>query len=170
MNRNEKVYRNNPLSNFMLTPESGEIGPNSQENVLEGNVEGAEVPEMSAEQKKIAEKQKEIEKLRAAEKFIKKLTGEFECSQCGYIYKPDEGTKDVPPGTSFADLPRDFKCPGCRAPKSFFDPLTVTIAGFEDNQGYGLGTNSMTGDQKNTLIFGGLAVFFILFLCGYLLE
>lgn len=43
------------------------------------------------------------------------------------------------------------------------------VAGFAENQNYGLGTNSMTGDQKLLLIYGGLALFFILFLGGYAL-
>ncbi|CAM9903034.1 unnamed protein product, partial [Discosporangium mesarthrocarpum] len=51
-----------------------------------------------------------------------------------------------------------------------FVALTKTIAGFEDNRGYGLGGNNMTAGQKNLIIFGGLAFFFLLFLSGYLLE
>ena len=47
--------------------------------------------------------------------------------------------------------------------------MTV-VAGFAENQGYGLGTNSMTGGQKSALIYGALAVFFALFLAGYALE
>ena len=37
-------------------------------------------------------------------------------------------------------------------------------------QGYGLGTNSLTEDQKSLLIFGSLAFFFVLFLLGYALP
>jgi hypothetical protein len=44
------------------------------------------------------------------------------------------------------------------------------VAGFAENQRYGLGTNSMTGSQKLLLIYGALAVFFILFLSGYALD
>jgi hypothetical protein len=44
------------------------------------------------------------------------------------------------------------------------------IPGFEVNQGYGFGTNSWTAGQKNLAIFGGLAVFFLLFLGGYALS
>jgi hypothetical protein len=40
------------------------------------------------------------------------------------------------------------------------------VAGFAENQQYGLGTNSMTGEQKSLLIYGVLALFFILFLGG----
>lgn len=62
------------------------------------------------------------------------------------------------------------------APLSFFfsqDTFiaqTKTIAGFEDNANYGFGANQMTGSQKNLLIFGSLAAFFVLFLAGYALE
>lgn len=38
------------------------------------------------------------------------------------------------------------------------------VAGFAENQQYGLGTNSMTESQKSLLIYGSLAFFFILFL------
>ena len=38
------------------------------------------------------------------------------------------------------------------------------------NQGYGLGTNSMSGGEKSVLIYGALAIFFTLFLGGYLLD
>lgn len=44
-------------------------------------------------------------------------------------------------------------------------PVQV-VAGFAENQQYGLGTNSMTGEQKSLLIYGTLAVFFIMFLAG----
>lgn len=44
------------------------------------------------------------------------------------------------------------------------------IAGFAANQGYGLGTNSMTQGQKSGLIYGSLLVFFLLFLAGYFLQ
>mmetsp|Transcript_12573 Transcript_12573/g.16348 ORF Transcript_12573/g.16348 Transcript_12573/m.16348 type:complete len:231 (-) Transcript_12573:328-1020(-) len=139
------------------------------ENASSGEEEIPE-EELTEDQKKMMAKQKEIERLRAAEKFITKMTGEFQCSQCNYIYKPDEGAPGVIPGTGFADLPSGWRCPECSAPRSFFDALTITIAGFEENQGYGFGTNSMTGDQKNSLIFGGLGIFFLLFLSGYLLD
>ena len=51
-----------------------------------------------------------------------------------------------------------------------FIAQTKTIAGFEDNANYGFGANQMTGSQKNLLIFGSLAAFFVLFLAGYALE
>lgn len=44
------------------------------------------------------------------------------------------------------------------------------VAGFAENQKYGLGTNSMTGEQKTLIIYGALGLFFILFLLGYALD
>ena len=47
-----------------------------------------------------------------------------------------------------------------------FQAKTKTVAGFAENQGYGLGTNSMTEDEKSILIYGALFFFFGLFLAG----
>ncbi len=44
------------------------------------------------------------------------------------------------------------------------------MAGFAENQQYGIGTNSMTGNQKLLLIYGALLAFVLLFLSGYALE
>lgn len=47
----------------------------------------------------------------------------YKCKVCGYIYDPATGDSrgNVPPGTSFKDLPSDWKCPVCKAPKSKFE-------------------------------------------------
>lgn len=74
------------------------------------------------------------------------------------------------PGTAFDDLPSTWVCPVCSAPKDTFVAQMKTIAGFEDNMKYGLGGNTLTGGQKNLLIFGSLAALFVLFLLGYALE
>ena len=44
---------------------------------------------------------------------------------CGYIYNPDKGDRKgkIPKGTSFEDLPDDWKCPVCGAGKRAFKPL-----------------------------------------------
>ena len=46
----------------------------------------------------------------------------YVCNVCGYIYDPDEGDPDadIAPGTSFDDLPEDWVCPVCGAPKEEF--------------------------------------------------
>jgi len=46
---------------------------------------------------------------------------------CGYIYDPDKGDRKghIQKGTSFQDLPEDWKCPICGAGKKMFRPLVV---------------------------------------------
>ena len=47
----------------------------------------------------------------------------FECNICGYVYDPEHGDPmgGIPAGTAFADLPEDWVCPMCGAPKSQFN-------------------------------------------------
>jgi len=49
----------------------------------------------------------------------------FKCSICGYIYDEAIGIPDkgITPGTKWDDIPDDFACPICTAPKSVFRPL-----------------------------------------------
>ena len=68
------------------------------------------------------------------------------------------------------NLPEDWSCPICGAPKTNFQTKAREIAGFAENQRYGLGTNSMTSGQKSLLIFGSLLAFFFLFLAGYFIQ
>lgn len=46
----------------------------------------------------------------------------MECKICWTPYDPAEGddTRQVLPGTAFLDLPEDWTCPGCSAPKAQF--------------------------------------------------
>jgi rubredoxin len=99
-------------------------------------------------------------------------SGEAKCKGCGYEYSPARGDPDFPvaKGVAFQDTPSDYVCPVCGAPRASFESRVTVVAGFAENQGYGLGTNSMTGGQKSALIYGALAVFFLLFLGGYALE
>lgn len=48
----------------------------------------------------------------------------YVCNACGYIYDPSEGDPDsgIPAGTAFEDLPEDWVCPVCGAPKDEFTP------------------------------------------------
>lgn len=75
-----------------------------------------------------------------------------------------------PPHPFSQDISADYQCPVCGAPKDKFDSRVTVVAGFAENQRYGLGTNSMTEAQKSLLIYGSLAVFFVLFLAGYAME
>ena len=125
-------------------------------------------PEPAAPQ--LTERQKEIARLRAAEKFLEKDTGKYMCKVCEYQYDPEEGAKGVAAATPFEDIQSNWRCPRCRASKDSFEPVTITIAGFAENQNYGFGGNSMTEGDKNLAIFGGLGFFFVLLLSGYLMT
>ena len=49
----------------------------------------------------------------------------YVCDICGYEYNPAEGDPDsgIAPGTSFENLPEDWVCPVCGAPKSEFSKV-----------------------------------------------
>lgn len=48
----------------------------------------------------------------------------YRCSVCGYIYDPLKGDgRRIKPGTPFEELPDDWRCPVCGAPKSAFQPM-----------------------------------------------
>jgi rubredoxin len=121
------------------------------------------------------EKQKKADLLRSQEVFMKRSTGKHECSVCSWTYDETKGDSFIiggmaQPGTTFDELASNWRCPTCRASKDKFIEITEEIPGFEVNQGYGFGTNSMTASQKNLLIFGGLGLFFVLFLSGYAMS
>ena len=121
------------------------------------------------------EKQKKAQLLREQEVFMKKSTGVHKCTNCDWAYDETKGDSMmiggmIKPGTKFEELPSDWRCPVCRASKDAFNEVVEEIPGFEVNQGYGFGTNSWTAGQKNLAIFGGLAVFFLLFLSGYAMS
>ncbi len=48
----------------------------------------------------------------------------YQCEPCGYVYDPALGDPDadIPPGTSFEDLPADWVCPICAVGKDDFSP------------------------------------------------
>lgn len=119
-----------------------------------------------------SEKQKEIDRLRAAEKFIEIDEGKFECTACTYLYEPLKGDdrNNISPNTPFEDLPDSYTCPVCRTPKRRFVSRKKIIAGFAENQRYGLGSNALTGGQKSLFIFGGLGICALLLLSGYAMN
>ena len=53
----------------------------------------------------------------------------FTCSICGYIYDEADGVPGdgILPGTKWEDLPDDWVCPMCGAPKVMFDELMTEI-------------------------------------------
>ncbi len=51
--------------------------------------------------------------------------GKWQCIVCGYIYDPKKGDPEngIPPGTPFEELPEDWVCPECGAPKEDFEEI-----------------------------------------------
>lgn len=98
----------------------------------------------------------------------------YECRACGYTYEPAKGDSksNISPGTSFEELPADWRCPVCGARKVKFSSVgpAGSPSGFKENLGYGLGVNALTPGQKNILIFGALALAVIFFLSLYGLQ
>ncbi|XP_073147691.1 uncharacterized protein [Henckelia pumila] len=113
-----------------------------------------------------------IDARRLEEKFAVINTGIYECRSCGYKY--DQGVGDpsypIPSGLPFERLPDDWRCPTCGASQSFFESKRMEIAGFAQNQQFGLGGNALTSGQKAVLIYGSLLLAFALFLSGYFLQ
>ncbi|KAG9459985.1 hypothetical protein H6P81_004493 [Aristolochia fimbriata] len=118
------------------------------------------------------EDEEKIDKRRPEEKFAVLNTGIYECRSCGFLYDVAVGDPSYPiaPGLDFQKLPEDWRCPTCGAAKSFFVSKSVEIAGFAQNQQFGLGGNALTSGQKAILIYGTLFLFFVLFLSGYFLQ
>ncbi|XP_062192710.1 uncharacterized protein LOC133896177 [Phragmites australis] len=114
----------------------------------------------------------QLDPRRFEEKFAVLNTGIHECRSCGYRYDQAAGDPSypVPPGLPFAQLPDDWRCPTCGAAQSFFESKSVEIAGFAENQQFGLGGNSLTSGQKGLLIYGGLLLGFLFFISGYFLQ
>jgi rubredoxin len=136
---------------------------------------GGEKEPVDAATRLALEKQRKADLLRSQEVFMKRSTGIHQCSNCGWEYSPEKGDSFliggmIKPGVAFEDLPSNWRCPTCRSSKDGFKEVVETIPGFEVNQGYGFGTNSMTTGQKNALIWGGIGGFFLLFIGGYALS
>ena len=131
--------------------------------------------EMDEETRKQMEKARRAQELREQEVFMKKSTGKHKCTNCDWEYDQEKGDSmmiggTIKPGTPFDELPSNWRCPVCRASKDSFQEVVEEIPGFEVNQGYGFGTNSWTAGQKNLAVFGGLGLFFLLFLSGYAMN
>lgn len=117
-------------------------------------------------------KMKKVQQLKSQEVFIQKSTGKHQCTTCDWEFDETKGDAYmiggmVQPGTAFVELPSNWRCPTCRASKDNFKEITEEIPGFEVNQGYGFGGNSMTSGEKSGAIFGGLFFFFVIFIGGY---
>jgi hypothetical protein len=75
-------------------------------------------------------------------------------------------------GTAFEELPLNWRCPVCSAPKKQFSNIgpVNSPSGFKENLNFGLGVNRLTPGQKNILIFGALALGFMFFISLYGLK
>lgn len=95
----------------------------------------------------------------------------YECRSCGYSYEPTkgDGRASIPAGVPFEELPINWRCPVCSAPKKRFSNIgpAGSPSGFKENLDYGLGVNRLTPGQKNILIFSGLALGVLFFLSLY---
>ena len=51
----------------------------------------------------------------------------WECIICGFIYDEAEGMpeEDIAPGTKWEDIPEDWTCPDCGAPKDDFEMIEI---------------------------------------------
>ncbi len=54
-----------------------------------------------------------------------KHLAKWRCLVCNYIYDPEKGDPEngIPPGTSFEELPENWLCPICGAPKTEFEKI-----------------------------------------------
>jgi len=64
-----------------------------------------------------------LDLIQETEQYILKAT--YRCTVCGYIYSPDLGDPKhgVEKGTPWKDLPEDWVCPICFAPKDRFEKI-----------------------------------------------
>lgn len=51
----------------------------------------------------------------------------WQCEVCGFIYDEAVGIPEdgIAPGTAWADVPEDWTCPDCGAPKSDFRMVEI---------------------------------------------
>lgn len=172
------ISRSAMMSSKRISPlhmSSEEPQPAAAVSEVESDPMEDAMEEMDEKTLEILEKQKRADELRAQEVFMKKSTGIHKCTNCDWEFDQEKGDSMmiggmIKPGTSFADVPANWRCPVCRASKDAFDEVVEEIPGFEVNQGYGFGSNSWTSGQKNLAVFGGLGFFFVVFLSGYAMS
>lgn len=103
---------------------------NTQDDPIPTKVESV-VPVISEtpEEKYKREKLAEIAERKAAEVFVVRNTGRYECQACGYIYAESDGNprKGIAPNTPFESLEK-FRCPQCGVDKKYFVPETETVS------------------------------------------
>ncbi|KAL5697764.1 hypothetical protein ACHQM5_028881 [Ranunculus cassubicifolius] len=155
---------------FITTTNS--IDVSKQDKSISEEPDSSPIEPVSDDNNELRSLEEKFDKRRLEERFAVLNTGIHECRSCGYLYNQSAGDTSypIPPGLSFDQLPQDWRCPTCGAAQSFFQSKSVEIAGFAENQQFGLGANTLTSGQKLLLIYGSLAAFFALFLSGYFLQ
>ena len=124
-----------------VSPSTSLPPPTSPSRFLSRSSEAERSPSGISEEEALqAAKAKRTAELKAQEVFIQRPTGRHECRSCGYVYDEARGDTDKiggtnAPGTSFEDLPANFRCAVCRASKDQFSSIVEEIPGFEVNQG-----------------------------------
>ncbi len=50
---------------------------------------------------------------------------QWQCGSCNFIYDEAQGwpSEGIPPGTHWADVPEDWRCPDCSSSKDDFEPI-----------------------------------------------
>ncbi len=63
----------------------------------------------------------------------------YVCELCGLVYDEEAGypVRSIAPGTTLADLPEDFACPGCGSDKGGFYPADRKPAACNPREGEG---------------------------------
>lgn len=87
----------------------------------------------------------------------------FVCTICGYIYDETQGYADdnISPGTSWDEVPSDWKCPICTAPKSLFnivdEPNSSAEVSSDEDISLGLPEEVLYSNGELSAIFSNLA-------------
>jgi len=73
----------------------------------------------------------------------------YVCPVCGYVYDGAKGARDAAPGTAWADVPDQWKCPRCGAAKVKFAPEEPAAPG--DKAAVRSAEESMTDGARSAL-------------------
>ena len=58
---------------------------------------------------------------------LRDMMKSYMCVICGFVYEEEKGRPEdgIPPGTSWEDVPENWKCPDCGAAKSDFEMIEI---------------------------------------------
>jgi rubredoxin len=58
---------------------------------------------------------------------LRDMMKSYMCVICGFVYEEEMGRPEdgIPPGTSWEDVPENWKCPDCGAAKSDFEMIEI---------------------------------------------